>query len=54
MKEGQKLWTKDELILAVNFVSVDPSLKARGIEGASNLSRVATYHSEWLRRIKDV
>lgn len=75
MKEGQKLWTRDELILAinlycklpfgrlhnrnpevinlanligrtpssvayklVNFASLDPSLKARGIKGASNAS----------------
>jgi len=73
MKEGQKLWTREELILAVNlycklsfgrlhrlnpevihlanlikrtpssveyklvnFASLDPSLKARGIKGASN------------------
>lgn len=75
MKEGQKLWTRDELILAinlycklpfgklhrnnpevihlanligrtsnsvayklVNFASLDPSLKARGIKGAANSS----------------
>ena len=75
MKEGQKLWTRDELILAVNlycklpfgklhsrntqiihlaqligrtpssvayklvnFASLDPSLQARGIKGASNTS----------------
>jgi len=75
MKKGQKLWTRDELILAinlycklpfgrlhnrnpeiinlafligrtpssvayklVNFASLDPSLKARGIKGASNAS----------------
>jgi putative restriction endonuclease len=75
MKEGQKLWIRDELILAinlycklpfgrlhrlnpdvinlanligrtpssvayklVNFASLDPSLKARGIKGASNAS----------------
>lgn len=75
MKEGQKLWTRNELILAinlycklpfgrlhrlnpeviklasiiertsgavsyklVNFASLDPSLKARGIKGASNAS----------------
>ena len=73
MKKGQKLWTRDELILAinlycklpfgrlhrsnpevihlaeligrtpssiayklVNFASLDPSLQARGIKGASN------------------
>ena len=73
MKEGQKLWTREELILAinlycklpfgklhsrnpeiinlakligrtansvayklVNFASLDPSLKARGIKGAAN------------------
>lgn len=77
MKEGQKLWTRDELILAinlycklpfgkihrnnpkiielskligrtpnsvsfklVNFASFDPSLKARGIKGASNASKL--------------
>lgn len=77
MKEGQKLWTKEELILAinlycklpfgrlhsrnpeiinlanligrtsnsvayklVNFASLDPSLKARGIKGASNASNL--------------
>lgn len=77
MKEGQKLWTRDELILAinlyckipfgrihnrnpeviklaglvgrtansvsyklVNFASLDPSLKARGIKGASNTSKL--------------
>lgn len=77
MKEGQKLWTRDELILAVNlycklpfgrlhrlnpevihlailigrtsssvayklvnFASLDPSLKARGIKGASNASKL--------------
>ncbi len=75
MKEGQRLWTRDELILAlnlycklpfgrlhgrnpevvhlaqlidrtpnsvayklVNFASLDPSLQARGIKGASNTS----------------
>lgn len=75
MKKGQKLWTREELILAmnlyckipfgklhsknpeiiklanligrtsssvsyklVNFASLDPSLKARGIQGASNSS----------------
>jgi putative restriction endonuclease len=75
MKKGQKLWTRDELILAinlycklpfgrlhrlnpeviylanligrtsssvayklVNFASLDPSLKLRGIKGASNAS----------------
>lgn len=77
MKEGQKLWTRDELILAinlycklpfgrlhrlnpevinlanliqrtpssvayklVNFASLDPSLKSRGIKGASNASKL--------------
>lgn len=77
MKEGQKLWTRDELILAinlycklpfgklhkgrpeiinlaellgrtpssvalklVNFASLDPSLQARGIKGASNSSKL--------------
>ncbi len=77
MKEGQKLWTREELILAinlycklpfgklhsrnpdvielanlihrtpgsvafklVNFASLDPQLKARGIKGASNVSNL--------------
>lgn len=77
MKEGQKLWTREELILAinlycklpfgrlhnrnpdvihlskllertpssvayklVNFASLDPSLKARDIKGASNASNL--------------
>ncbi len=77
MKEGQKLWTRDELILAINlycklpfgkmhkgtieiinfaeligrtpssialklgnFASFDPSLKERGIKGASNASKL--------------
>lgn len=77
MKEGQKLWTRDELILAinlycklpfgklhrnnpqvihlanligrtsnsvayklVNFASLDPSLKARGIKGTPNASNL--------------
>jgi len=77
MKEGQKLWTREELILAVNlycklpfgrlhsrnpeiinlanligrtsnsvafklvnFASLDPSLQARGIKGASNASNL--------------
>ena len=77
MKAGQKLWSRDELILAinlyckipfgridsrnpdiinlanligrtpssvayklVNFASLDPSLKARGIKGASNASKL--------------
>ncbi|MBM3422938.1 MAG: HNH endonuclease [Chlorobi bacterium] len=77
MKAGQKLWTRDELILAinlycklpfgrlhaknpevvmlasligrtpgsiayklVNFASLDPSLHARGIKGASNASKL--------------
>ena len=77
MKAGQRLWTKDELILAinlycklpfgklhshnpeiiklahlidrsvnsvalklVNFASLDPSLQARGIKGARNISKL--------------
>lgn len=77
MKKGQKLWTREELILAinlycktpfgkldarnpnvinlanligrtsnsvalklVNFASLDPTLKARGIRGASNASKL--------------
>jgi len=77
MKKGQKLWTRDELILTinlycklpfgklhsnnpevirladligrtpgsvayklVNFASLDPSLKARGIQGAYNVSKL--------------
>lgn len=77
MKEGQKLWTRDELILAINlycklpfgkmhnrnseiigfatligrtpssialklgnFASFDPTLKERGIKGASNASKL--------------
>jgi putative restriction endonuclease len=77
MKEGQKLWTREELILAinlyckttfgrlhssnpdiihlamllgrtpgsvgfklVNFASLDPTLKARGIKGAVNASKL--------------
>lgn len=77
MKQGQKLWTRDELILAVNlycklpfgrlhrlnpevihladllgrtpssvayklvnFASLDPSLKVRGIKGAANASKL--------------
>lgn len=77
MKKGQKLWTRDELILAinlycklpfgrlhrsnpevvklagligrttgsvayklVNFASLDPSLKSRGIKGAANASKL--------------
>ncbi|WP_282054413.1 HNH endonuclease [Maribacter luteus] len=77
MKKGQKLWTREELILAINlycklpfgklhklnpqiihlagligrtpssialklgnFASLDPSLKARGIKGASNTSKL--------------
>lgn len=77
MKKGQKLWTREELILAinlycktpfgrldarnpnvislanligrtsnsvalklVNFASLDPTLKARGIKGASNASKL--------------
>jgi len=82
MKSGQRLWTRDELILAinlycklpfgrlhrlnpevinlsklisrtpssvalklVNFASLDPSLKARGIKGASNASKLD--HEIW-------
>jgi putative restriction endonuclease len=77
MRQGQRLWTRDELILAinlycklpfgrlhrlnpqvinlaklikrtpssvalklVNFASLDPSLKARGIKGAANTSKL--------------
>ncbi len=77
MKDGQRLWTREELIIAinlycklpfgqldsrnpdvihlaellgrtpgsiayklVNFASLDPSLKARGIKGASNTSKL--------------
>jgi len=77
MKEGQKLWTKEELVLAINlycklpfgkmhsrnleiihfanligrtpssialklgnFASFDPTLKERGIKGASNASKL--------------
>lgn len=77
MKQGQKLWTREELILAINlycklpfgkmhktnplvnelseiidrtpssialklgnFASFDPTLKARGIKGASNASKL--------------
>lgn len=77
MKKGQKLWTREELVLAinlycklpfgrlhqhnpeiialaelidrtpgavafklVNFASLDPSLQARGIKGASNASKL--------------
>jgi len=77
MKAGQKLWTRDELIVAVNlycklpfgklhasnpniidlakllgrtanavayklvnFASLDPSLRARGIKGAANVSKL--------------
>src|SRR4249920_3062329 len=77
VKEGQRLWSREELILAinlycklpfgrlhrsnpeviilanlinrtpnsvayklVNFASLDPSLKARGIKGASNTSKL--------------
>lgn len=89
MKKGQKLWTRDELILAinlycklpfgrlhsrnpevielanligrtpnsiayklVNFASLDPSLKARGIKGASNVSKLdreiwTEYYENW-------
>jgi len=85
MKEGQTLWTRDELILAINlyckipfgkmhksnsevinlskligrtpssialklgnFASFDPTLKARGIKGASNASKLdATIWNEF-------
>tara|TARA_R110000744_G_scaffold380442_1_gene501231 strand:- start:252 stop:1025 length:774 start_codon:yes stop_codon:yes gene_type:complete len=89
MKEGQKLWTRNELILAinlycklpfgrlhrtnpevmhlanligrtpssiayklVNFASLDPSLQARGIRGASNASKLdkiiwEEYYQNW-------
>jgi len=89
MKKGQKLWTREELILAinlycklpfgrlhktnpevinlanligrtpssiayklVNFASLDPSLKARGIKGASNASKLDKiiwneFYSNW-------
>lgn len=89
MKKGQKLWTRSELILAinlycklpfgrlhrtnpevillanligrtpssiayklVNFASLDPSLKARGIKGASNASKLdkkiwEEYYENW-------
>lgn len=89
MKEGQKLWSREELILAmnlycklefgkihrnnpkvielarligrtpnsvsfklVNFASFDPSLKARGIKGASNASKLDfeiwnEFYSNW-------
>lgn len=89
MKEGQRLWTREELLLAinlycklpfgklhrlnpevvqlakllnrtpnsiafklVNFASLDPSLKARGIKGASNASKLdrevwSDFFSNW-------
>ena len=89
MKEGQKLWTRNELILAVNlycklpfgkihrlnpkvislanligrtassvalklvnFASLDPSLQARGIKGASNVSKLdksvwSEFYNRW-------
>ncbi len=89
MKKGQRLWTRDELILAinlycktpfgklhrsnpdiihlanligrtansvafklVNFASFDPSLKARGIKGASNASALdkniwSEFYNHW-------
>lgn len=89
MKQGQRLWTRDELILAinlycklpfgrmhrlnpdviklaklidrtpssiayklVNFASLDPSLKERGIKGASNVSKLDTeiwqeFYNHW-------
>jgi putative restriction endonuclease len=91
MKEGQKLWTRDELILAinlycklpfgrihrnnpeiiklasligrtpgsvsyklVNFASLDPSLHARGIKGATNSSKLDKeiwdeFYQDWER-----
>jgi putative restriction endonuclease len=92
MKEGQKLWTREELILAinlycrtpfgkldarnpdviglanvigrtansvafklVNFASLDPSLKARGIKGASNASKLdAIIWNEFFNRWEDL
>lgn len=89
MKEGQRLWSRDELIIAinlycklpfgrlhksnpdvidlaklidrspgsvayklVNFASLDPSLKARGIKGAANASKLdreiwAEFYQNW-------
>jgi len=89
MKKGQRLWSRDELILAinlycklpfgrlhrlnpdvihlaelidrtpssvayklVNFASLDPSLKARGIKGASNVSKLdkaiwSEFYNNW-------
>ncbi|MGM0582908.1 MAG: HNH endonuclease [Bacteroidota bacterium] len=89
MKKGQRLWTREELILAinlycklpfgrlhrlnpqvihlseliertpssvayklVNFASLDPSLKARGIKGASNTSKLdksiwSEFYNNW-------
>ncbi|MFW5886777.1 MAG: HNH endonuclease [Bacteroidota bacterium] len=89
MKKGQRLWTREELILAinlycklpfgrlhrlnpqvihlselidrtpssvayklVNFASLDPSLKARGIKGASNASKLdksiwSEFYNNW-------
>ena len=89
MKQGQKLWTREELVLAlnlyyqmpfgkmhksnpevielatvlnrtsgsiayklVNFASLDPSLQARGIKGASNVSKLdktvwAEFYHNW-------
>ncbi len=89
MREGQRLWTRDELILAinlycklpfgrlhsrnpevielanligrtsssvayklVNFASLDPSLQARGIKGASNASHLdkeiwSEFYTHW-------
>ena len=89
MKQGQRLWTRDELILAinlycklpfgrlhkfnpeiiklanligrtpssvalklVNFASLDPSLRARGIEGAANASKLdgeiwSEFYNHW-------
>lgn len=89
MKQGQRLWTRDELILAinlycklpfgrlhrlnpevinlsklinrtpssvalklVNFASLDPSLKERGIKGASNASKLdaeilSEFYNHW-------
>lgn len=92
MKEGQKLWTRDELILAinlyyrlpfgrlhrtnpevihlanligrtpnsiayklVNFASLDPSLKARGIKGAVNTSKLdEEIWNEFFTRLDEV
>lgn len=93
MKEGQRLWTREELILAINlycklpfgkmhksnpliiefsqligrtpssialklgnFASFDPTLKARGIKGATNASKLDKeiwdeFYSNWDRAL---